>query len=224
MQVPVRCATRVPVALLLAAVAAAACGGGAAEVAGPATAATAPGSATAPAPATAPASATATGSATGSASAPAPAPIEMRAPVPSAMGADLQALGLDPGNLPPIEKLDPRALRGAMKLFARALGVKCADCHVEGDFGAPTRRKKIAAKMWDEFAAKLAFGQDGSPVFCDSCHEGRIKDLDRSDKKALSKWMDAAFVAGMKRRDGKSEECESCHVDWDMTFLSKWGQ
>src|SRR5579883_1618820 len=34
-----------------------------------------------------------------------PEVIEMKAPIPSALVADLQALGLDPKNLPPIEKL-----------------------------------------------------------------------------------------------------------------------
>jgi hypothetical protein len=147
----------------------------------------------------------------------------MKAPIPSALVADLQALGLDAKNLPPIEKLEPKTLRGVMKLMAKSLGVKCADCHVEGDFSAPTRRKKIAAKMWDEFAAQLTMA-DGSPLFCDSCHQGRVVQLDRSDKKALGKWMDAAFVQGMKRKDGKDEDCESCHVEWDMTFLAKWGK
>jgi hypothetical protein len=161
---------------------------------------------------------------TPSASASAAVPVEMKAPIASAMVGDLQNLGLDAKSLPPIEKLDPKALRGAMKLIARAMGAKCGDCHTEGDFAAPTRRKKIAAKMWDEFAAKLTL-QDGSPVFCDSCHQARFKLLDRTDKKnALRKWMDASFVQGMKRKDGKDEECESCHVDWDMTFLTSWGR
>ncbi|MGD0529002.1 MAG: cytochrome c3 family protein [Polyangiaceae bacterium] len=147
----------------------------------------------------------------------------MKAPVPSMMGTDLQALGLDPKNLPPMEKLDPKALRGVMKLLARSLGGKCADCHTEGDFAAQTRRKKIATKMWDELAAKLTLA-DGSPMFCDSCHQGRITQLDRTDKKALAKWMETSFVDGLKRKDGKAEECESCHVGMEMHFLAEWGK
>ena len=149
--------------------------------------------------------------------------VDMKAPVASAMGADLQALGLEPKNLPPIEKLDPKQLRGVMKLLARSLGGKCADCHTEGDFAAQTRRKKIATKMWDEFAAKLTTA-DGAPMFCDSCHQGRIVQLDRTDKKALAKWMEVSFVDGLKRKDGKSEECESCHVGMEMHFLADWGK
>jgi hypothetical protein len=155
--------------------------------------------------------------------APATAHVAMRAPIPSALGADLQALGIDPQNLPPMEKLDPKALRGVMKLLARSLGARCSDCHTEGDFAAATRRKKIAARMWDEFAAKLTT-MDGSPLFCDSCHQGRIVQLDRTDKTALARWMDASFVDGLKRKDGKAEECESCHVDMEMRFLALWGR
>jgi hypothetical protein len=224
---------RATVTLLLAL---AACGGGAAvapvgttppgEASIASTAASAPTDTATPTATTGPA-ATAPGlpSAIPSASAPPTslAPSEMKGPVASATGPELAALGLDPKNLPRMDKLEPRALRGVMKLIARSLGVRCADCHVEGDFAAPTRRKKIAAHMWNEFAAGLSLA-DGSPLFCDSCHQGRIKLLDRSDKKALGKWMQASFVDGVARKDGQPEKCESCHVDWNMTFLSTWGR
>jgi Cytochrome c7 and related cytochrome c len=143
-------------------------------------------------------------------------------PTPTTMAADLEALALDPRHLPPIEKLDPRALRGVMKLIARSLGAKCLDCHQEGDFGAPTPRKKIAARMWNEFVAALEFSSDASPVFCDSCHEGRTRQLNRADKKALAAWMEANFVGKLKRKSEGPFECASCHVDMDMHFLSKW--
>jgi hypothetical protein len=149
-------------------------------------------------------------------------PVELKSPVATAMAADLQVLGLDAKNLPPIERLEPKVLRAVMKLMARSLGAKCADCHQEGDFAASTRRKKIAARMWDDFAAKLAMA-DGSALFCDSCHQGRIQQLDRHDKKALAKWMDDNFVAKLQRKDGNSHECETCHVDMEMHILSKWG-
>ena len=164
---------------------------------------------------------TASASGTAATGAP-PVPVVMKAPVATALVADLQAIGIDAHSVPPIDKLEPKALRSVMKLLARSLGVKCQDCHVDGDFAAPTRRKRIAAKMWDEMAAKVTLA-DGSPVFCDSCHQGRITLLDRTDKKALGKWMDESFVDLLKRKDGKTEECESCHVDMDMRFLSKWG-
>ncbi len=154
---------------------------------------------------------------------PAHVAIELKAPIPTAFAADLKAIGLDPAKLPPMAKLEPKALRSVMKLLAKSLGAKCGDCHQEGDFAAPTPRKKVAAKMWDEFAAKLSF-DDGTPLFCDSCHEGRIKQLDRTDKKLLSQWMDANFVVKLKRKDGKDHGCETCHVDMDMTFLVSWSK
>jgi hypothetical protein len=138
------------------------------------------------------------------------------------MLGELSAIGLDAAALPRIEKLEPTALRRVMKLFARSLGVKCADCHATGDFAAPTRRKKIAAKMWDELVIKLQMS-DGTPLFCDSCHQGRVVQLDRRDKKALREWMDANFVDKLKRRDGQEHACESCHVGMEMKLLTKWG-
>jgi hypothetical protein len=180
------------------------------------------------APSASPATTTASASAVGPS--PSAVEVEMKPVVPTAMVEDLRALGLDAKSLPPIEKLEPRTLRGVMKLMARSLGLKCNDCHEEGDFAAPTRRKKIAAHMWDEFAAKFALtggstpGATDAPIFCDSCHQGRVQLLDRRDKKALSKWMDENFVVRLDRRDGKSVECETCHVDMEMHFLAKWGQ
>jgi hypothetical protein len=157
-------------------------------------------------------------------SAPTPAsPIDMKSPAASTMLADLDRLALDQNHLPPIEKLDPRSLRGVMKLIAKSLGARCGDCHQEGDFAAPTPRKKLAAKMWDEFVVKLALA-DGAPLFCDSCHHGRAKQLNRADKKALSKWMDENFVDKLKRRDGRDHDCETCHVNMDMRFLNKWAE
>jgi hypothetical protein len=122
-----------------------------------------------------------------------------------------------------------------MRLFARSLGIKCADCHEpEGassvqnsaairSFSVPTRRKRIAMHMWNEFVVKLA-PVDGSSLFCDSCHEGRVRYLDRRDRKALASWMDAHFVAKLTRRDGKDHGCETCHVNMNMTFLADWGR
>lgn len=147
--------------------------------------------------------------------------VEMKPPRASAMAADLESLRLDVNALPPIEKLEPTALRGVMKLLARSLGVKCAHCHQDGDFAAPTPQKRVAAKMWDEFVVKLAMA-DSSPLFCDSCHQGRVKQLDRGDKKRLARWMDDNFVHGLNRKDAVDHACETCHVDMDMTFLTQW--
>ena len=208
------------------AMAIAACGGAAAQAPSGTTPASPAASPPEAAPAIDDAGAAAPPSSATSSVAVAPPPpgvvVEMRSPVPTAMIADLQAIGLDAKNLPPIGKIEPKALRRVMKLLAKSLGAKCGDCHQEGDFAAPTRRKKIAAKMWDELAVKLSMSDD-SPLFCDSCHQERIVQLDRRDKKALARWMDANFVSKLKRKDGKDHGCETCHVDMEMTFLTKWG-
>lgn len=206
----------------------AACGG-AGQAAPPASPPENPSGTSATAPTAQPSSsaASAASSAPAASSVPPPslsAPIELKAPIPTAFADDLKALGLDAANLPRMNRLPPKTLRGVMKLFAKSLGVKCGDCHQEGDFAAPTRRKKVASKMWDEFAAKLSF-DDGTPLFCDSCHQGRTKQLDRTDKKALSSWMDVSFVKKLKRKDGGEHGCETCHgSDWDMTFLTSWAK
>jgi len=147
----------------------------------------------------------------------------MRTPIPTAFAVRLQDLGLDPKSLPPMDKLEPRTLRGVMKLFAESLGIKCEQCHEESDFAGPTRRKKIAWRMWDDFVVKLEM-VDGSPLFCDSCHQGRVVQLDRRDPRALSAWMAANFVAMLARKDGQPSSCETCHVDMNMRLLSDWGR
>jgi len=147
-------------------------------------------------------------------------PVEMRGPVPTAFANNLRALGIDAAHLPRLEHLDARALRGVMTLFARSLGLRCGDCHEEGDFAAPTPRKKIATHMWNDFVARLTL-QD-APIFCDSCHQGRTRLLDRRDEKALSRWMDDHYVTGLARADGRSHGCETCHVDMEMHLFALW--
>jgi hypothetical protein len=137
------------------------------------------------------------------------------------MAADLQALGLDMKNLPPLEKLDPKVLRKVMGTFTRSLGVQCSGCHSGENFAAPTPMKHVAAKMWNEWVRGYTTG--GQPIYCDSCHQGREKLLDKHDKKALSAWMEANFVKKLDRRDGKAVECATCHgEEFDPDFLEKW--
>ena len=145
----------------------------------------------------------------------------MKDVAPTQMLAELAQIGIDPKNPPPLGKLEPQKLRGVMKLFSKALGVKCAHCHEE-DMAAPTPDKKVAERMWNEYVRGLAF-QDGAPLFCDSCHQGRALQLDRRDKKALSHWMDENFVGKLKRKDGKEHECATCHGDPpEYLFLAGW--
>jgi hypothetical protein len=133
----------------------------------------------------------------------------MRPPTATELGPQLQAIGLDPKNLPPLSKLAPEQLRKVMPLFAKSLGVKCTACHV---FENPekTPRMKVAAQMWEHFARTLAIST-GEPIFCDSCHHGSLAVLDRTDKTALATWMKDNFVTPLARVDGKDHGCATCH-------------
>jgi hypothetical protein len=140
----------------------------------------------------------------------------------STMVADLRALGLDVDALPPLDKIPPDKLRQVMKTFAKSLGTPCAGCHDENDFRAPTKNKRIAVRMWDDFVRGLAT-DDGSPLYCDSCHAGQKEPLDRHDKRALAAWMDANLVARLKRTDGEDHSCETCHGDpFEPDIFSTW--
>lgn len=142
----------------------------------------------------------------------------------SAMASDLTALGLDPKALPPLDKLAPEKLRQVMKTFSKALGTNCNGCHDPNDFRAPTPNKRIASKMWNFYVRGLAM-EDGSPLYCDSCHGGREHFLDRHDEKGLRAWMDANFVSKLKTVNGQPHSCESCHGDpFQPKFLAAWAK
>lgn len=204
----------------------AACGGGGGPAAGP-QAPTGTGSASAaPAGSGAPAgsaSAAPSGSAVPAGTGAAPPAVGPMGPIKgSSMEADLKALGLDVKKLPPLNKLEPATLRKVMKTFTTSLGVQCKDCHDTNDFRAPTPNKKVAAHMWNDWVRGFAM-EDGTPLYCDSCHQGHEKFLDRHDKKALGAWMDANFVSKLKRTDKKENGCETCHGDpFDPNPLDKW--
>ncbi len=147
----------------------------------------------------------------------------MKPIAPTSMVADLKALGLDPAALPPMDQLPPETLRKVMKTFSKTLGARCDACHVMGNFAAPTPRKAIALGMWDHFGRADAM-KDGSPINCDTCHQGKLTPLlDRHDDKVLSKWMEENYEKGLSRRDGKTNRCESCHGDpFQGHFLKTW--
>jgi len=76
---------------------------------------------------------------------------------------------------------DVRQLRGVdarnfgliMGWFTRELGVKCAYCHAEGGFDAPTPRKDRAREMLQmtSYVADEYYKGD-SPIGCGTCHRG----------------------------------------------------
>lgn len=147
---------------------------------------------------------------------------------PSTMLERLRAVGLDPKNLPPFEKLERRQLGAVMRTFEDSLGLKCIGCHdlsaytSRSDYRRPSPRKNAAKRMWNDFVRVLSL-EDGSPIYCDSCHQGSVQTLDRRDKGLVSSFMDDVFVGKLKRLDGKDHECGTCHGDPpEFRFLASW--
>lgn len=119
---------------------------------------------------------------------------------------DLTTLKNEPGHV---------RLRAVMKSFTIALGTTCSGCHVQGattgaQFAIDTPRKKVARKMWSSFVATLKTSQ-GNPIYCDTCHQGRMTFLDRSDMPSLRGWMKTNFVDHLARKDGAQHACATCH-------------
>ena len=149
-------------------------------------------------------------------------PIVGDAPIPSAMGDRLAAAGLDLAKLPALDEIGDDQIVDVMKIFTASLGATCKDCHT-ADKKEDTPNKLIAQKMWSEFAQKLTL-VDGQPVFCDSCHKGKLQFLDRSDEKQLGGWMKTNFVGGLVRKDGQKHTCGTCHgTPFVPGFLDDWG-
>ncbi len=66
---------------------------------------------------------------------------------------------------------------------------------------------------------------DGTPLYCDSCHGGKAEFLDSHDKKALSAAMDANYVKKLRRADKKEHSCEQCHGDpFEPKILEGWAK
>ena len=89
--------------------------------------------------------------------------------------------------------MDMSKKKKLMPFFVKALGMSgCDGCHVAGDFKAATHNKQMASSMWSHFVQRSR-AKGGGAMFCDSCHQGKQKLFDRSDKKALSKFMIANY-------------------------------
>jgi hypothetical protein len=150
--------------------------------------------------------------------------------VDPAIVATLRTAGFELDTLPALESLHenghPR-MRAIMKTFTMALGTTCDGCHVAGaqtddEFRVMTPRKKVAAQMYARFVGELQ-KKDGHPIYCDTCHQGRIKFLDRSDNDALTGWMQQNLVDGLARKDGKDHGCATCHgTPFNGPMLDAW--
>jgi len=97
-----------------------------------------------------------------------------------------------------------------METFDDSLDACCEDCHRKADLRAPTRAKRISDQMWQHFTQELVT-LDGKPAYCDSCHQGQTRFLDRGDPDALRVWMRDNYVGRLRKRDGSAIQCSTCH-------------
>jgi hypothetical protein len=148
------------------------------------------------------------------------------APIPTGMGPALEAAGLDPAALPPLDQVSDQAMPSLMMTFNQSLGLQCNDCHAS-DYAQVTPRMRIARNMWDRYARGLQFS-DGSPLYCDSCHQGTATFLSRGDPAPdgpMGHWMRANYVNPLARVDGAPHDCSTCHGDpFHADFLDSWAQ
>lgn len=111
----------------------------------------------------------------------------------------------------PLAQIPLASKKKLMPLFMKSLGYEsCAGCHVEGDFKTETRNLKIARQMWDRFVVALRDAK-GAPVFCDSCHAGKPKNLDRGDLASLKRFMAVEYAGKLTRGGADSAGCATCH-------------
>jgi hypothetical protein len=143
----------------------------------------------------------------------------------SKMLEDVKKIGLDIKKLPDFDKMPMAQKKKLMPLFQKAMGYgDCWGCHVKDDYKAETRHLKITRGMWKHFVVAVR-DEKGGAVFCDTCHEGSDKNLDRSDRKAVEKFMEDEYEHKLTKSDKKAMECTTCHTDtMEMKIIEKvWG-
>jgi hypothetical protein len=128
---------------------------------------------------------------------------------PSALLAEVQKIGVD--TTKPLSSIPLPQKKQLMKLFKQALGYdSCTGCHVADQYEKPTRNKAITRKMWDTFLVQLR-DDKGGPLFCDSCHGGKAKSLDRSAMEGLQRIMETDYQGKLTRADKQPHDCSTCH-------------
>jgi hypothetical protein len=142
---------------------------------------------------------------------------------PSKLAEEVKKAGIDIAKSPSLEKMASGDKKKLMPFFVKALGMKdCSGCHASlSDYKTVTRNMQLTRGMWTHFVAQ-ARDASGGTMFCDSCHVGSAKILNRSDKDAVKKFMQAEYVGKLKRADKKDMECMSCHGDaMDLDIFGK---
>lgn len=154
------------------------------------------------------------GAAPASSSAPAPAaggPSGNTPIGPSKYIEDVKKIGIDFKKATELEKIPLADKKKLMPFFQKSLGYdSCTGCHVDGDYKQATRNMKIARGMWKSFVAALR-DDKGNPIFCDSCHQGKAKLLNRANRKAVADFMESDYQNKLNRADKKDHACSTCH-------------
>ena len=143
----------------------------------------------------------------------------------SKMLEDVKKAGIDLKKIPDFDKMPLAAKKKLMPLLQKSMGfADCQGCHVKDDFKAETRNLKITRGMWKNFVVAVR-DEKGGAVFCDTCHDGSPKNLDRSDRKAMEKFMEDEYEHKLTKADKKEMECSTCHGDaMEMKIIEKvWG-
>jgi hypothetical protein len=144
---------------------------------------------------------------------------------PSNLAAEVKKIGIDLSAPLDFDKLPLAQKKKLMPLFVKALGYEgCAGCHVEGDFKKQTRNVQMAKGMWNHFVKQLR-DDKGAPLFCDSCHQGKAKPLDRTSRDGMKPFMKNEYVGKLTRADRKDNTCGTCHGDTIELhiFEKSWG-
>jgi hypothetical protein len=111
----------------------------------------------------------------------------------------------------PLGSLPNAKKKELMNFFVKALGYEdCQGCHIGDDYERETRNMKITRKMWETFIMPLRDAQGGT-LFCDSCHAGKAKPLDRANDDGLKKLMETDYQGKITRADKKEHDCSTCH-------------
>lgn len=135
---------------------------------------------------------------------------------------DLKKIGLNTAKMPDLKTMSLAQKKKVMPIMQKAMGyAACTGCHVEGDFKAETRNLKISREMWRAYTVELR-DEKGGAVFCDTCHQGNVKVLNRSNKEALKEFMEEEYEHKLTRADKADMECSTCHGDtMEMKIIEK---
>ncbi len=81
-------------------------------------------------------------------------------------------------NIQVLKGLSDAEINKTMQLWSRQLGVKCVDCHVQGDFASDEKQeKKVARQMYQILTLineQSYFKSASRKVDCFLCHKGSM--------------------------------------------------